>query len=453
MTQGPRAARRLPLPPGPGILASLAGYGHRGNPAPYFAALAARHGDVLRWRGVMDVYLLNDPDGVRQVLTQAWPRFTKNDIDYRVLKVTMGEGLVTSDGPAWQRQRRLMQPMFHHRVVHAFDGAINAAAEALAARWRARGPAPFALDRDLAWLAFRVVGETLFGADLEAHAAEIAEMLDFMNVNPKSLRGLLTLVPWLRTPGNRRFSRHLARLDGIVNGLVAARRAGGDARADLLGLLLAARDGETGEAMSPRQVRDEIVTLMLAGHETSATALGWTFHLLGRHPEVEAELLAELARELGGRPARATDLARLPLLRQVVQESMRLYPPVWGISRRVEEESEFGGWRIPAGAYLAILPYALHRHPAHWEDPERFDPGRFAAERSQGRHSYCYLPFAAGPRTCIGAGMAMMEIQLVLASLLPRFRVRDVPGHPVVPLGSVTYRPRYGLLATATPRA
>ena len=447
---GPSPRRRAPPPPGPGYWQSLAGY--RRNPAVYFTELAARHGDVLRWRGFIDVYMLNDPEHVRQVLTQAWPQFTKDDIDYRVLKVTMGDGLVTNDGPSWTRQRRLMQPMFHNRVVNAFDTAINAATEALAARWTARGDAPFALDRDLSRLTFQVVGNTLFGADIEAHADEVAEMLDFMNVNPKTLRGLLTLAPWIRTPGNRRFSRHLARLDDIVYGLVESRRASGEQRGDLLGLLLAARDDASGEGMAERQVRDEIVTLMLAGHETSATALGWTFHLLARHPEIEAQLVDELTRELNGRQALAGDLARLPYLKQVVQESMRLYPPVWGISRAVANDVEFGGWHIPAGAYLAILPYALHRHPAHWQDPERFDPSRFGPQRSQGRHSYCYLPFAAGPRACIGAGMAMLEVQLVLARLLQQFQVRPVPGHPVVPRASVTYRPRFGIRATATLR-
>jgi cytochrome P450 len=445
----PKPVARRPPPPGPGIWRSFAGY--RRNPATYFTELAARHGDVLRWRGLMDVYMVNDPDHVRQVLTQAWPQFTKDNIDYRVLEVTMGEGLVTNDGPSWTRQRRLMQPMFHNRVVNAFDTSINAATEALAARWLARGSAPFMLDRDLSRLTFQVVGNTLFGADIEAHADEVADMLDFMNVNPKTLRGLLTLVPWVRTPGNRRFSRHLARLDDIVLGLIAARRASGEERGDLLDLLLAARDEDSGAGLPARQVRDEIVTLLLAGHETSATALGWTFHLLAQHPDIEAQLLDELTRELDGRPARAADLARLPMLKQVVQESMRLYPPVWGISRAVTDDVEFGGWRIPAGAYLAILPYALHRHPAYWEDPTRFDPARFSPQRSQGRHSYCYLPFAAGPRACIGAGMAMLEIQLVLARLLQQFRVRMVPGHPVVPRASVTYRPRFGLRATATP--
>jgi len=448
----PTTARvHAPLPPGPGFWQSLAGY--RRNPATYFTVLARRYGDVLRWRGPMDIYLLNDPDDVRRVMTQAWPQFTKDNIDYRVLRLTMGNGLVTNDGLDWARQRRLMQPMFHNRIVNAFDAAINACTETLVARWRARGAdEAFALDRELSRLTFQVVGATLFGADIDAHADQVAAMLEVMNVNPKTIRALLTQWPWIPTRGNRRFVRHLALLDRIVYGLVERRRASGETRGDLLGLLLAARDADTGEAMAETQIRDEVVTLMLAGHETSATALGWTFHLLAQHPEIEATLVEELCRELGGRPAQAADLARLPYLKQVVQESMRVFPPVWGISRALAEDCEFGGYRVPRGAYVAILPYALHRHPAHWSDPERFDPSRFSPKRSESRHSYCYLPFAAGPRTCIGAGMAMLEIQLVLARLLPLFRVRSVPGHPVVPLASVTYRPRYGIRATVLPR-
>jgi len=441
----------VPLPPGPGFWRSLAGY--RRNPATYFTQLTREYGDVLRWCGLMDIYLLNDPEDVRRVMTQAWPQYHKDNIDYRILRLTMGNGLVTNDGPDWVRQRRLMQPMFHNRVVNGFDGAINTCTEALVQRWSARrADDAFALDRDLSRLTFQVVGATLFGADIDAHADEVAAMLEVMNVNPKTLRALLTQWPWIPTRGNREFARHLATLDRIVYGLIERRRASGEARSDLLGLLLAARDADSGEAMAEKQIRDEVVTLMLAGHETSSTALGWIFHLLAQHPVIEQVLVDELVRELDGRPAQAGDLVRLPYLKQVVQESMRLYPPVWGMSRSLAADCEFGGYRLPRGAYVAILPYALHRHPAHWREPERFDPERFSPQRSAKRHAYCYLPFAAGPRTCIGLGMAMLEIQLVLARLVPLFRVRPVPGHPIVPLASVTYRPRFGIRATVTPR-
>ena len=449
MTSGPGA---LPLPPGPGRLESLLGFRHGANAADYFLALTRRHGPVFRWRGYMDIYHLNEPDDVREVLTRAWPSFSKHTIDYRVLKQVLGEGLVTSDGDTWARQRRLMQPMFHHRLVNRFDAAINAATAAMAARWTTfPAGTELALERELGGLTFRIVGETLFGASVEQHAPELAQLLHATNRNPKTVQGLLTLLPWLPVPSNRRFRRQVALLDEIVFGLIAARRRTGERRDDLLGHLLAATDDSGQPAMSETQIRDEAVTLLLAGHETSATALGWTFYLLDRHPEVLARLHEELQRVLAGRPALAADLPQLPYLKQVVQESIRLYPPVWGLSRRAEEECGFGGYRIPAGAYVTVLPYTLHRHPDWWPDAERFDPERFAPAQSQGRHPFAYLPFAGGPRTCIGAGMAMLEIQLVLATLLQRFRVRMSPSHPVVPLASVTLRPRFGLKACVTP--
>ena len=208
-------AALAPLPPGPGRLASLRAYGR--NPATYFQAILPRYGDVLRWRGYMDMYLLNNPDDVRQVLTRAWPEFTKRNIDYRVLRQTMGEGLVTSDGDFWARQRRLMQPMFHSRIVNGFDEAINRATADLAARWRARpAQTPFALDREMGRLTFRIVGETLFGAAIEQHAEEVAALLAQTNTNPKTMAALLTLWSWLPVPSNRRFRRQLALLDGIV---------------------------------------------------------------------------------------------------------------------------------------------------------------------------------------------------------------------------------------------
>jgi len=438
------------LPPGPGLIASCEAYGR--NPAVYFQKLFAEYGPVVRWRGYMNMYLLNNPDDVRTVLTQAWPRYTKRNIDYRVLRQTMGEGLVTSDGEFWARQRRLMQPMFHARVVNGFDAAINQATAELAARWRTH-PAntPLALDREMSRLTFRIVGETLFGAGIEQHAEAVAKLLDDTNVNPKTLSALLTLLPWLPVPSNLRFKRHMQLLDDIVYGMIRDRRANAETRQDLLGLLLAARD-EQDAPLPDKQIRDEAITLLLAGHETSATALDWTFHLLSQHAEVEAELLNELRTVLNGQPATAADLPRLPYLKQVVQESMRLYPPVWGISRRAEQDAEFGGYRIPKDAYVVILPYTLHRHPDWWQEPERFDPARFSATRSEGRHSYAYIPFSAGSRACIGIGMSMLEVQLVLAQLLPQFKVRTLPGHPVIPQPSVTYRPRFGVQVTIAPR-
>lgn len=448
----PSQISQLPLPP---AVPLLEGYRLlRRSPPEALLEVARDYGDVVRWRGFQTIYCLNHPEYVRQVLTQSWPRYSKETIDYRVVARTLGKGLVTNDGPDWAKQRRLMQPVFANRAIDKFDAVINDMTAQLAESWAGkRSDETVWLERDMSRITFQVVSRTLFGADIDDAADEMAEILHTVNQHPLRLSSLLTLYPWLPVPSNRRFARIKARLDAIVDGLVDQRRAQGDqGRGDIVDRLLAARDADTGEGMSREQMRDELITLLLAGHETSATALVWTYHLLGQHPDIEARLVEELDRELGGRAAQSADLPRLPYLKQVVQESMRLYPPVWGIARRAKEETEFGGYRVPAGAYISISMYALHRHPDYWPNADQFDPERFDVKRNEQRHSYCYIPFSAGPRACIGASMAMLEIQLVLAQLLQRFRVKPVPGFQVVPQAVVTFKTRAGMPVTITPR-
>jgi len=449
----PTEFSHLPDPPGPPLLEGFKLLGK--SPPDALLELAKRYGDVVRWRGFWPIYCINNPEHVRLILTQSYPRFTKHTIDYRVVGRTLGNGLVTNEGPDWAKQRRLMQPVFANRAIDKFDTVINDMTAELATQWANKAADEVVwIDRDMSRVTFQVVSRTLFGADIDDAADEMVDILHIVNQHPLKLSALLTLWPWLPVPSNRRFKRIKDRLDGIVDNLVARHQASyAEGRGDIVDRLLAVRDPDTGEGMSREQMRDEIITLMLAGHETSATALTWTYFLLAQHPEIEARLIAELDGVLGGRPAQSADLARLPYLKQVVQESMRLYPPVWGIARRANEEFELGGYRIPKHAYLSISMWVLHRHPDYWPDPERFDPDRFAPGHGTERHSYCYIPFSAGPRACIGAGMATLEIQLVLALLLQRFRVRPLASHTVVPQAVVTLKTRYGMPAHVTPRA
>lgn len=448
----PTAVSALPDPPGPGLLEGWRLL--RASPPEALLQLARDYGDVVRWRGFFAIYCINHPDLVRQILTQSWPRFTKNTVDYRVVGRTLGRGLVTNDGDDWARQRRLMQPVFANRAIDKFDDVINAMTAQLATKWAGhRADETVWLDRDMSRITFQIVSRTLFGADIDDAADEMVEILHTVNQHPLKLSALLTLWPWIPVPSNQRFKRIKQRLNDIVDSLVARHRASAsDGRGDIVDRLLAARDPESGQGMSNDQMRDEIITLLLAGHETSATALSWTYFLLAQNRDCEARLVSELDSVLGGRAAVSADLARLPYLKQVVQESMRLYPPVWGIARRTSEAMELGGYRIPAQGYISISMYALHRHPDYWTDPDRFDPERFAPNRGEQRHSYCYIPFSAGPRACIGAGMAMLEIQLVLAQLLQRFRVHPVPGTPIVPQAVVTLKQRFGMPVTITAR-
>jgi cytochrome P450 len=441
---------QLPLPPMASWRSSLRGF--KQSPPDFLLDLYRAHGDILRFRGFFTVYCLNHPEFVRQVLTKAWPDYTKKTIDYRVIAGTLGKGLVTNDGPDWAHQRRLMQPVFANRHINKFDTVINDMTALTAERWRAAGEDPVRLDLDMSRVAFQVVSRTLFGAEIDEVADEMVGFLNELNQHPLRLSALLTMYPRIPLPSNRRFLHTKARLHEIVDGLVAAHGTNAEGEPDIVDHLLAARDEDSGLGMDADQIRDEIITLMLAGHETSATSLTWTFYLLSQHPEIEQRLLAELDQVLGGRPATSADLANLPYLKQVVQESMRIYPPVWGIARRSSEDSEFGGFHVPANSYLAITMHVLHRHPEFWSEPERFDPDRFAPGSGKSRHSYAYLPFAAGPRACIGASMAMLEVQLVLAQLIQQFRVTPVAGHPVIPEAVVTLKTRFGMPVTVKSR-
>lgn len=422
---------------------------YRRAPHAFMHELFSEHGDFVRWPGFFDVYLINHPEYVRRVLTQHHGNYSKRTIDYRVLARLMGRGLITSDGSYWAGQRRLMQPLFSSRNVNRFDKAINALTGEVMVSWESRaGDDPVWIDREMHRLAFRIGARTLFGGDFERHADEVAAILDVVNLEPQETRALMTLFSWIPTPYNLKWKRARKRLDHIVHRMIEARVEAPAGDDNILDRLIEARDPDTGERMSSSQIRDEVVTLMLAGHETSATALTWILYLLGTHPEIEQNLHDVLAAQLGGAPATAGDLARLPYLKQVVQESMRLYPPVWAVARRSGEADTLGAYELPPNSYVGIIPYALHRNEAFWPDPERFDPERFGSRESAGRDSYCYLPFAAGPRSCIGAGMAMLEVQLVLAQLVQRFKARPVPGHAVEATAKVTLKPAKGLPMT-----
>ena len=418
------------------------------RPHVFFHELLEEYGDFVCWREVLDLYLVNHPELIRPVLSQGYEHFSKRVFPYRVLAQGMGAGLLTNDGPHWANQRRLVQPLFSSRNINRFGETINALTDELMNEWDARaGKEVVWVDRDMSRLTLRIVGATLFGSDIDRYADDVADIMEVTNVGAHELRALLSLWPWLPVPSNFRWKRAMGHLDAIVHEIIRGAAKEREGRDDVLGRLLSASDD-----MDERQLRDEVVTLMLAGHETSAIAIAWTLHLLATHPDIEARLAEELIAELGDAPARASDLPRVPYLKQVVQESMRMYPPAWAYARRSEREEVLGDFVLPAKSFVTVVTYALHRHREFWPDPERFDPDRFLPDRSQDRHSYCYLPFGAGPRTCIGASMAMLEIQLVLAQILLRFKVHPVPDHPIETIVKATLKPRYGIPVTLSRR-
>ena len=411
--------------------------------------MAGELGPVVRFEFPMvTAHLLAHPDHVERVLVKDHRLFTKRTRGYEKLRMFLGNGLVTSEGDFWLRQRRIAQPAFHKHRIAGFAKTFVQCANELGDRWEgdARAGRTIDLHADMMQLTLRIASLTLLSADPSARAGEIGQALDVMlHEAIARINNPLSLPPSVPTRRNRRTRAALETLDSIVLGIIDARRKGRAHEDDLLQMLLEARDEETGEGMTNAQLRDEVMTMFLAGHETTANALAWTFLLLSRFPQVARTVASEAREVLGGRDGTADDAPRLEQSRRVLSESMRLYPPVWIIGRSPLEDVQFDGYDIPKGSLIFISPWVTHRLPEFWDDPEGFDPDRFAPERQKQMHRYQYFPFSLGPRMCIGAGFAMLEQQLVLSTLARRFRLDLVPGRQVVPEPLITLRPRNGM--------
>jgi cytochrome P450 len=408
------------------------------------------YGDVVRYRlGPFLTHLVSHPDGVRHVLQDHVKNYTKDHFSYRMLKPIGGNGLLLSQGSFWLRQRRLAQPAFHRQRIAAMGAQMVAAAGRTLQRFEeasAQGR-PVRMLEEMSQLTLEVVGEALLGASVGEKAQVVARSFHTLSEQVTArFRSLNLLPPVLPTRGDRAFRAARGALLGTVDALVAERRReGAGDRGDLLSMFMLAVDEETGEQMNDAQLRDEVVTMLVAGHETTATTLSWVWGLLEQNPGAEARLHAELAQVLGGRAPTVEDVPRLAYTRQVVEEAMRLYPPVYVFSRAVAEEDVIGGFRIPRGSAVDISAYVTHRRPDLWERPEAFLPERFAPEAAASRPRYAYFPFSGGPRQCIGNGFAMLEAQLLLATLAQRFRPRLAPGHALLPEALITLRPAGGL--------
>ena len=408
------------------------------------------HYRILKW----PVYFVSHPDYIKHVLQDNHRNYGKNTFAYRMLQLTLGKGLVTSDGDFWLRQRRLAQPAFHRQRIEGFATIMTQATLDMLDRWGSYTDSDhgFDLAQELTRLTLRIAGETLFDIDLTDDADDVGHALSLgLAETTARLSRPLSLPLSIPTPKNRRFLTARRALDSVVYDIIAERRRTQADKGDLLSMLMLAEDEETGERMTDQQLRDEVMTMMLAGHETTANALIWTWYLLAQHPDVEAKLAAELDAVLGGRVPTIADLPNLSYTLKVVQESMRLYPPLYSFSRSATQDDEIGGYHVPAGATVSMSPYAMHRHPDYWDDPERFDPERFSAEAVSARHRFVYIPFAAGPRQCIGNTFALTEVQLVLATVAQRYRLRLVPHHPVEAIAAITLRPRNGVRVTLQP--
>jgi cytochrome P450 len=431
------------LPPGPPArFFGLAAYpAFTGDRIGALARLAYDYGDVVFFKvGPQRMTLLNHPDYVEDVLVTRARLFKKGRALERAKRL-LGEGLLTAEGEAHLRQRRLVQPSFHKQRVTGYADTMVAHAIRMADRWRDGEELDIATQMNQ--LTLTIVGDTLFGTDVESDATSVREALsDVFDLFPLTMSPLAPVLERLPLPIVRRYERAQATLDRLIYRIIDERRQNPSDRGDLLSMLLLARDEEeNGAHLTNTQVRDEAMTLFLAGHETTSNALTWTWHLLSQHPDVERRLHQEIDTLLGDRSAGADDTPRLPYTRMVLAESMRLYPPAWGIGRRAIEDVEIGGYTIPSGTVVIFSQYLLHNDPRFFPEPERFDPDRWLPERQHGRPKFAYFPFGGGNRICIGESFAWMEGILLLATLARRWRLERLETAPVPMKAVITLRP------------
>ena len=411
---------------------------------------AARYGDASRLPlGPKTLYFLNHPDHAKHVLADNAANYHKG-IGLMHARRALGDGLLTSEGELWRAQRKTIQPVFQARRIARQVGAIGEEAAKLVARLKAsEGTGPVDVRKQMTELTLGVLGRTLLDADLSAFSS-IGQSFEAVQDQAMFEMMSLSMVPmWIPLPHQRRFRRAQRELDRIVARLNSDRLADpspdGD---DVVSRLIASRDPAADPRADLQRMRDELVTLLLAGHETTASTLSWAIYLMDQHPEVRERLHTEAVAAFADGPLRYEDLHRLAYTTMVIEEVMRLYPPVWLLPRLARQEDEIGGYRIPAGADVVICPYTLHRHPEFWDAPDRFDPERFAPGGSTGRPRYAYIPFGAGPRFCVGNNLGMMEATIVLATVARDLRLVAAPGYRASAEPMLTLRIRGGLPMT-----
>lgn len=447
--------KNTPLPAGldlgSGLMAIIRAARTFSDPLAAMLGMSKQYGDTYTIR-VNDTQMLvvTRPEHLHAVLVEHADAFHK-DADYtdpnQGLARFVGQGLITSDGALWKRQRKLVAPALHARRIMAYAQTMTDYSDAMLEGWESGKKLDIA--HEMMTLTIRIVAKSLFDVDMNGEAAQpifkaMAEI--------QEMQGAISLLPsWIPTPAELRRRKSLREMDKLVYQIIADRQASGADTGDLLSMLVAARD-EDGNPMETRQIRDEAVTLFLAGHETTANALNWTFTLLAQNPEIEGKLHEELDRVLAGRLPTLADLEQLPYTERVIKESMRLYPPAWSVGRVAIRDVQIGDYFIPAGMRVSVFTYGTHHSAAFWDEPERFDPDRFSPERESSIPKYAYLPFGGGPRVCIGNHFAMMEAKLILATIASRYVLRLGQGQKVGVAARITLNPAGGLPMTVHKR-
>ena len=452
-TGAAKTLARGKIPPGPhsSLAKNIGGELRRvtRDPLGFFTHCARTYGDVTAMRYFnFRSYFINHPDLIEDVLVTSARKFHKG----RVLlanKALFGDGLLTSEGNFWLRQRRLAQPAFHRARIAAYADTMVRYAERLLETWRDGEERD--IHEEMMRVTLQIVGKTLFDADVAKDAHEVGRSLELLLELSADFARAILIPQWLPTPKNIRKARAIRKLDKIIYRIIGERRASGHDAGDLLSMLLAARDDD-GSCMTDKQLRDESITLFLAGHETTANALSWTWWLLAQNPAAEEKLHAELDALLGGRAPTLDDVPRLHYTELVLTESLRMYPPAWGTARVAVEDHEIGGYTLRKGMGVALSQWVMHRDPRWFDAPGEFLPERWEDGLAKRLPRFAYFPFGGGPRQCIGNTFALMEATLVLATIAQRYRFRLIEAHPVVPLPSITLRPRHGIRAIVESR-
>ncbi|BAZ30281.1 cytochrome P450 [Cylindrospermum sp. NIES-4074] len=432
-------------PPGPkphwllGILPEYAP-----DPIGFVSRCAKDYGDIVYWKGsLFSAYQLNHPDYIEEVLVKKNSLFCKQQ-SLQILRRMFGNGLLTSEGQFWQRQRRLMQPAFHRDRIFSYGEVMVDYTNRLLTNWS--DGKVLDVDEEMMHVTLEIVAKTLFGAevtDVETIGKIMQVSVEYFESRNTNL--LLFMIPdWVPLPHNLRFQKAAKQFDEIIYPIIQQRRESGEDKGDLLSMLLQMRD-EDGNGMSDKQLRDEAVTLFIAGHETTASALSWAWYLLSQHPEVEQKLLAELQTVLGGRTPTFTDLPQLTYTDRVVMEVMRLYPSVWATARQALQDCEIAGYPVRAGDNIIMSQWVMHRDPRYFDQPEVFNPDRWEGDFAKKIPYFAYFPFNGGPRICIGQSFAKMEAVLLLATIAQKFRLTLVPDQEIIPWTAFTLRPKYGL--------
>lgn len=413
----------------------------------FYLRLAHEYGDVARMRLLSNTtYVVSHPDGIRQILQKNHLNYDRDVFMYKPLRPFLGNGLSLSDGVLWRHQRRLMQPAFHRQRIAGLATQMTGVAAAIFQRWenRTNQNEPLDMHEEMMRATLSIAGMTLFGLDLSDEQNPVGQAFQTM-VHALSTYVFFPFPPLaVPTPRNRRIQAALQTLNTLIQDLVCQRRKQDRDTSDLLSMLLLARD-EEGQGMSDQQLRDEIISLLFAGHETTANTLTWACFLLAGHPESASRIFEEVDTVLGGRYPTVEQVSQLPYTRMVLDEALRLYPPTFALVRRTRADDTICGYRIPARHVVWTNIYAVHRHPEYWERPEVFDPERFSLEHQTVGAREAYFPFGGGPHLCIGNSFALLEGQLVLAMLASRYQLQLVPGQTVEPQLALTIRPRHGL--------